>query len=102
ANASKLGSQKESFTSSFEGFSDQNFVGMRAVDIGRVEKIDAKFERAINGGQRLLFVSGSVELAHAHTAQAHGRNLRAVRTQSTYLHPAFPSTLLRPVFGHVV
>ena len=57
-----------------EGAAHQLFVGERAVDVGCVEQGDAELEGPVQGGDRLGFVAGAVELAHSHAAEAHGGN----------------------------
>ena len=55
-----------------DGPSYQFFVDVRAVDVGGIEKIDAEFEGAVDGGERFGVVASAVEFRHAHAAQAHG------------------------------
>jgi hypothetical protein len=57
--------------------SDEALVRERAVDVGRVEKRDAELERALDGEERRCLVGGSVELGHAHAAEADGGHVEA-------------------------
>jgi hypothetical protein len=47
----------------------QYFIGVRAVRVGRIQKVDAEFQGAIDGGERLLFLAASEQLTHAHAAE---------------------------------
>jgi hypothetical protein len=49
---------------------DQHFVGVRSVDVSRVEECDTEIKRPVDGGDRLVVVAHAVELAHAHAAEA--------------------------------
>jgi hypothetical protein len=45
---------------------------VRAVDVGGVEEIDAELDGAVDGGDRLAVVAGSIEVGHPHAAKPHG------------------------------
>jgi hypothetical protein len=61
-----------------------------AVHVGRVQEIDPQFQRAVDCGDGLGLVAGAVELAHAHAAQAQGRNGQSLSAKT----PLFHKTLL--------
>ena len=63
---------------------DQLLVGVRAVDVGRVEQGDAEVERAVDGGDRLVVVARAVELRHAHAAEADGGDRQALAAESAF------------------
>ena len=69
-----------------DGAPHENLVGVRAVDVGGVQEVDAELERAVDGGDRLVVVAGAVELGHAHAAEAEGGDGRALEAQSACLH----------------
>ncbi len=60
-----------------DGSSYQFFVGVRTVNVGGIEKVDAEFQGAVDGGHGFVVVASAVKLRHAHTAQAHGGNGKA-------------------------
>jgi len=56
-------------------FADQLFVDERAIDFGRVEEGHAALDGVADEGDHLLPVAGrAIALAHAHAAQADGRD----------------------------
>ena len=57
---------------------DESLVGERPVHVGGVEERDAEVERAMDRGDRFVLVRRSVELGHAHAAEADRRDLEAV------------------------
>ena len=70
-----------------EGLADQLLVGVRPVDLGRVEEGDALLVGAADQRDHLPFVGGgSVAVAHAHAAQADGRNFRTAFSQFSVFH----------------
>jgi len=42
------------------------------IDVRSIEKVDAQFERAIDGGKGFLVIAVAIELTHAHAAKANG------------------------------
>ena len=70
----------------FDGASYQFFIGVRTIDIGGIEEVDAELEGAVDGGQGFGIVASAVKLRHAHTAQAHGGNRRAGTTEFVSFH----------------
>jgi len=72
AQDAELGCKEKAAPTPLERLADQHLVGVRSVDVRRVEEVDAQLERPVDGGQRLLLVASAVELAHAHTTQANG------------------------------
>jgi hypothetical protein len=65
---------------------DEALVGVRAVDVGGVEEVDAELERAVDDGDRLVVVVRAIELGHAHAAEAEGGNRGAGAAQGACLH----------------
>src|SRR5262245_36869606 len=86
AHDAELGGQKHLIALPLDRATDQLFIGVGPVHVRRVQKIDAKLQRAVNGGDRFSIVTARVKLAHAHAAEADGRNLRAVSAKSSLLH----------------
>src|SRR5207247_11008743 len=66
-------------------FRSQLLVGERAVDVGRIEEVDAELERAMDGGDGLGVIAAAVEVGHAHAAEPHGRHDEAVGPEGTLL-----------------
>src|SRR5579862_8854042 len=86
ANDSKFGGEDDLIALAFDGASDELFVDVRSVNVGSVEKVDAKFESAVNGRDRFFVVASRVELGHAHAAESLGGYFEAGVTESTRLH----------------
>ena len=61
--------------------SDQNFVRMRAIHVGGIEKRDAEIQGPMNRPRGLLIVAPRVELGHAHTPKPNRGNGWAVCTE---------------------
>src|SRR5438477_12106469 len=57
-----------------------------AVYIGSVKKVDANFQRALNGRDGLFIVARTVKLRHAHAAQTDGRYHRRRSAQAAIFH----------------
>ena len=73
------------------GPADQTLVGERAVDVGRVQEIDAEIDRAVNGRDRSLVIGPAVEVGHAHAAEPDRRNVRTVAAElSSWKSHALP------------
>ena len=51
---------------------DQELVGVRAVGIRRVEKIDPEIERPVERRHRFRIVPGTVRGRHPHASEAEG------------------------------
>jgi len=51
---------------------DEFFILVRTIHIGGIEEVDAQFESAVNGGDRLPVIASSVELRHSHAAESDG------------------------------
>ncbi len=65
---------------------DQLFVGVRPIDLGRVEEIDAEVQRAIDRGQRFLLVRRPVRLAHPHATETFRGDNETLRSESAFVH----------------
>jgi len=87
----ELGGDEGFVTAPFQRLAQQDFIGVGAVHLGRVEQGDAQVERAVDHRDGLGLVRCAVKSAHAHTAQTDGRDLRAVTAQLAHLHPRIPS-----------
>src|SRR5271166_3660072 len=59
---------------------------MRPVHVGRVEEVDAKFQRAVNRGDRFRVVSAGIELAHSHASEPDGGDHGTVTAKPACLH----------------
>ena len=55
---------------------DQFLVSSHAINVGRVEECDAKFDGAMDRIDSLRLAAWPIKLAHAHAAQAKGRDLK--------------------------
>ena len=70
-----------------EGFADEFLVREGAIDLGSVEKSDALFNGRTDDGDHFLFVPGrAVAKAHAHAAEAKGRDFEITVTKFAFLH----------------
>ena len=68
----ELGGDERLVAAIFKCAADELFVGIGAVDFGGVEEVDVKFERAVDGAQRLGLVDLAVHAGHArHSRHAH-------------------------------
>ena len=86
AHDAALGREHHAVAPAANGASHELLVGEGAVHVRRVEQRHAEVERAVDGGDRLRLVARTVELAHAHAAEADGGDLE--RAQSSRLHAA--------------
>ena len=77
ADVAELGGEDHLIAPAADGASDELLVAAHTVHVGRVEKRDAQIERALDRRHRLVFVLATVELRHAHAAQAHRRHFEA-------------------------
>ncbi len=64
----------------------ENLVLAYAVHVGSIQKIDSQLQREVNRGDGLSLIAGAVELAHAHAAQAHGRNGQSLSAKMSLFH----------------
>ena len=79
-----------------ERLADQVFIRVRAVDLGRVEERDAPFDGLSDERDHLLPVRGrTVGKAHAHAAQAEGRDFQVAFTECALLHWRLESAACR-------
>ena len=73
-------------------FAHELFVPERAVGLGGVEEGDAAVDGRSNQRDHLLLVGGRpVAEAHAHAAEADGRDLQVAVSESSLLHGVAPS-----------
>ena len=63
---------------------DELFVGERPVHVGGVEEVDTELDRAMDRRDCFAFVGRSVELRHAHAAEAEGRDFEL--SKLAFLH----------------
>ena len=80
-----------------DGASDEFFVNVRPVDVGGVEKVDAEFERPMNGRDRFGVIASGVKLRHAHAAQAERGNFDTGTSKSAGFHASIPFAEIRDV-----
>src|ERR1700681_4935334 len=73
-----------------EGFAEQFFVHVRAIDLRRVEERDAKFERPRQRPEILLFVTRPVSGTHAHAAQALNAHNQPLTAKPDLSHSCSP------------
>ena len=72
ADDPELGGQHDLIAFAFDRPAHQLFIDVWPVDVGGVEEVDAKFERAMNGGDGFIVIAWAVKLRHAHAAEAFG------------------------------
>ena len=87
AQDAELGGEEHLTASALDGTPDELLVGVRAVDVGGVEEVDAEVQRVADGRDRFRVVPSGIEIAHPHAAQADGRDPRAVAAQLSCVHP---------------
>ena len=86
ADIAELGGEKDTVALAANSFANELLIVANAVHIRGVEKVDAKFDRAMDGRGRPGIVSLAVELAHAHAAKAHARHHCSLRSQLHLFH----------------
>ncbi len=72
ADDAELGGQHDLIAFAFDRPAHQLFIYVWPIYVGGVEKVDAKFERAMNGGDGFIVIAWAVKLRHAHAAEAFG------------------------------
>ena len=83
----ELGGDHHLLAERSEGFAHEFFVRVRAVDLGGVEERDAAFDGRPEQRDHLLLVLGrTVAEAHAHAAQAEGRDFQVAFSEFALLH----------------
>src|SRR5262245_2439338 len=83
----KFGCYYDLITKRSEGFTHQLFIGERTIDLSRVEERDAAFHGCPDKRDCLLLIhSGTVAKAHAHTAEADGRDFQITFSKFALLH----------------
>src|SRR5579864_1964374 len=70
ADDAKFRRDHQLVTLAANGPAHEFFVLVRAVHIRGVEKINSKFDGAVNNGNRFVVVAGAVELRHSHAAKS--------------------------------
>jgi len=75
----ELGRELDALAPARQGPAHEDLVVARAVDVGRVDEGHAEVERPVDGRDRLIPVRLAVPLAHAHAAQALGRDGQATQ-----------------------
>ncbi len=63
---------------------EQFLINKGAIHFGGIEEVEPEVESAMDGGDRLLFVSGPVGLAHAHAAESKRGDLEPLRPEFSY------------------
>ena len=92
----ELGGDQRAVAAAVERFGEQRLVGVRAVDLGGVEEIDAEVERTMDGRDALGLVGRTVDPGHAHEAghrhgaEADGRDFEALAAELAPLHGQTP------------
>jgi hypothetical protein len=70
----ELGGELHLIAPSGDAPADEHLVVAGPVDVGGVKEGDAEVEGAMDGGDRLIPVTGTVPLTHSHAAKALGRD----------------------------
>jgi len=82
AQRAELDREKDALAlAALERLADQHLIVARAVEVAGVEHAHAGLERGLDGCDGFGVVGGPVAAGHAHAAQTHGGDLRAVSPQ---------------------
>ncbi len=81
AHDAELGGEHDFVAARLHDLCQQPLVGAHAVDIGGIEEVDADIERGIEHTQIRDFIGRSVEVRHAHAAEADRRDFQALRAK---------------------
>jgi hypothetical protein len=74
-DAAELGREKNTLTAClFQEAPDQFLIVANAVEVGRIEEVDALIKRALHRLHRLAFVGGAIGLRHANASEPECRN----------------------------
>lgn len=65
----ELGGDPDLAAHRLQRLAEQDLVLVWAVDLGRIEEIDADLDGAVQGGDRVLFRLPAIAEAHAHAAE---------------------------------
>src|SRR6266581_5418758 len=76
-DVAELGGEDHLVAPATDGTCDQLLVASHPVHVGSIEKGDAELQRPLDCRNRLVFVAATVEIRHAHAAQAHRRHFEA-------------------------
>src|SRR6266536_4483335 len=91
ANVAELGREDHLVAASLNGARDELLVAADAVDVRRIEKVDAELERPVDRRNRLGLVAAAVEIGHAHAAEAHRRHFKPGAQCSVFhVSPRYP------------
>src|SRR5258708_30069481 len=72
---------------------EEFLVGIGAISLCSVEEVDPDINCAMDGGDRLRLIRFTVEVAHPHTAEAKGRDLKPLLTERSCFHCMYPFLL---------
>ena len=86
AQDAEFGGEEDFVAAAADRAPDELLVGVRTVDVGGVEEVDAEVERAMDRRDRFGVVAAGVEVAHPHAAEADGGDFGTVATQLALLH----------------
>ena len=81
ALVAELGGEHHLVAAALDGAAHQPLVGVRPVDVGRIEEVDAEVERAVNGRDRLVVVPAGVEVGHPHAPEAEGGHAEPIQAE---------------------
>ncbi len=81
AHVAELGGENDAVAAVADGAADELLVASGAVHVGGVEEVDAGVEGAVDDGDGFGVVGGSVELRHAHAAEAERGDVEAVASE---------------------
>lgn len=76
----------EAFTLAGDRAAQEFFVGEGSVDLSRVEKRHAEFDRAVDGANRFAFICGAVRIRHPHAAEPERRYRQALGSEFALFH----------------
>src|SRR6266705_6661893 len=97
--AAGFGSDIERFAALGTQLGQQSFTAPVAVNIGRVEEIDAPIQRAMQRGEGILIINGAPLGADCPGAEANRGHLPAGTSQFAILHDDLPVCDLEPTLG---
>ena len=97
SHETKFGGDQHILATVFQHPGNQGFIVSVAIHIGGVEKIDPQIQGLFHRGQRFFLICRTIGMGHAPAAQADGRHLKMIVSQTACVHRVSPLSWLRPV-----
>src|SRR6185312_8169651 len=86
AHNGKLRRQKNFIALACDGLTYQIFVFVWPVNVGSVEKINAKFQRAVDRSNGFIVVAARIKFGHTHAAEAEGKHCGTIFAELAEFH----------------